>query len=211
LHKGCETSKVTEKTNGAAVMKSSLLSLLGIFAVCGCRTAERATVPLANTSAVVSGGTRREAATAASAFTTNAVPAQAVQNHWLPDSTMTPGAIFEGVTDAEVCVPGYSRNVRNVPASVKREVYAEYGMQPGVAPCPCEVDHLISLELCGSNEKSNLWPQPYAGEWNARQKDKLENFLHKQVCEGNITLEDAQHKIARDWIQTYLEYGLDKE
>ena len=53
----------------------------------------------------------------------------------------------------------------------------------------CEVDHLISIELGGSNEKTNLWPQPYSGvQWNAHVKDRLENFYHEQVCSGKIPL-----------------------
>jgi hypothetical protein len=192
-------------------MKCFTLQLFALVALCGCQTTERNSVVLANKSVVVPGEMRLEAMIASTAFSSNAIPSQAIQNHWLPDPTKTSGAIFQGVTGAEVCVKGYSKKVRNVPSTVKNEVYAEYGMQPGVAPCPCEVDHLISLELGGSNDKSNLWPQPYTGQWNAREKDKLENFLHKQVCDGKITLEEAQRKIASNWIQTYLEFGLDKQ
>ena len=51
-------------------------------------------------------------------------------------------------------------------------------------PYQHEVDHLISLELGGSNAIRNLWPEPYAGRWGARTKDVLENRLHDLVCEG---------------------------
>jgi hypothetical protein len=65
------------------------------------------------------------------------------------------------------------------------------------------VDHLISLELGGSNDIKNLWPQPYYPRPGAHEKDVLENWLHRQVCVGNITIERAQQAIAQDWYTAY--------
>lgn len=45
-----------------------------------------------------------------------------------PDYGVTPGAVFVGVTAAQVCVSGYTATVRNVPASMRDRVYAEYGV-----------------------------------------------------------------------------------
>ena len=45
----------------------------------------------------------------------------------LPDPRLTPGDAFD-VTVQDVCTPGYSRKVRNVPQSVKEQVYREYGI-----------------------------------------------------------------------------------
>ena len=191
-------------------MKTTILSLVLLLGLSACRTPEPKSSALVTASTIVPGEMHVDALTAAPVFTPNSVPAQAIQNHWLPVPTMTPGAKFDDATDVVICVKGYSASVRNVPKSVKDAVYAAYGMQPGIAPCPCEVDHLISLELGGSNDKENLWPQPYTGQWNARQKDKLENYLHKQVCVGKITLQEAQKEIAGNWMEAYVKYGLDK-
>lgn len=123
----------------------------------------------------------------------------------LPDSTMTPGAVLP-VTRADICVPGYTKKVRNVPSNVKKQVYAEYGIQSH-KPGEFEVDHLISLELGGSNSIKNLWPQSYRTQpWNARVKDALENELHAEVCDGRLDLAKAQHDIATDWIAAYKKY-----
>ena len=115
---------------------------------------------------------------------------------------MTPGATLP-VATGDICVSGYSKKVRNVPSDVKQQVCAEYGItshQPG----EYEVDHLISLELGGSNSIKNLWPQSYLTQpWNAHVKDKLENELHAEVCSGQIDLPTAQHEIATDWIASY--------
>ncbi len=120
----------------------------------------------------------------------------------LPDPKMTPGATLP-VTTGDICVSGYSQKVRNVPVDVKRQVYAEYGIASH-RPGEYEIDHLISLELGGSNSIKNLWPQSYVTKpWNAHVKDKLENELHDEVCSGRISLPMAQHDIATDWIAAY--------
>ena len=122
-----------------------------------------------------------------------------------PDSVMTPGAVLD-VSDTDVCTPGYSKRVRHVTAETKRAVYAEYGVTVH-APGDYEVDHLISLEIGGSNSIKNLWPESYLTEpWNARVKDKLENRLHRLVCAGTMSLKEAQDAIAKDWIAAYKRY-----
>jgi len=113
------------------------------------------------------------------------------------DPTLTPGATFVGVTAAEVCVAGYAARVRNVPPAEKNEVFAEYHLVD--TPGAYEVDHLISLELGGSNDIRNLWPEPYAGRYGAHTKDKVENYLHDQVCSGTMSLTAAQVGIATHW------------
>lgn len=67
----------------------------------------------------------------------------------------------------------------------------------------CEIDHLISLEIGGSNDIKNLWPEPYAPAPNAHQKDLVENWLHREVCAGRMVLPMAQHQIATDWFAVY--------
>jgi hypothetical protein len=129
----------------------------------------------------------------------------------LPDPKVTPGDAAS--TDAKiVCVRGYARHQRNVSPEMKRRVYALYGVRTSyettqtgkrVRTC-CEVDHLISLELGGSNDIKNLWPEPYLPKPGARQKDVVEDWLHRQVCSGKMPLAEAQRKIATDW---YVVYG----
>jgi hypothetical protein len=124
---------------------------------------------------------------------------------FVPDSVLTPGAALD-VTAADICVPGYSKRVRNVPAEVKREAYANYGVRSH-EPGEYEIDHLISLELGGSNSLRNLWPQSFRTHpWNAYVKDALENELHRRVCAGTIDLAKAQAAISHDWVSAYRIY-----
>ena len=132
-----------------------------------------------------------------------APPKAALEAGSLPDTKRTPGATLD-VTKDDICTPGYSKKVRDVPTSVKRQVYAEYNTQD--VPRMYEVDHLISLELGGSNSVRNLWPEPYDIYWNAHVKDTLENRLHSLVCDGSISLETAQKAISTDWIDAYKTY-----
>ena len=121
-----------------------------------------------------------------------------------PDSNMTPGVFISDATVDKICVSGYSSKVRHVTDGQKNEVFKEYNIKRDGANY--EVDHLISLELGGSNDTKNLWPQSYHGTWNARIKDGLENKLHELVCNGKVSLRDAQYDISHDWIKAYCKY-----
>jgi len=118
----------------------------------------------------------------------------------LPNSRLTPGATLE-VTKEDICTPGYTKKVRDVPVAVKRHVYAEYNT--AYVRGAYEVDHLIPLELGGSNSVRNLWPEAYDLVWGAHVKDQLENRLHEMVCQGSVPMETAQQWIAQDWISAY--------
>lgn len=124
----------------------------------------------------------------------------------LPDPDCTPGAVIAGVTKADVCTPGYSQSVRNVPQAEKNQVYAEYSISHHVSG-DYEVDHFVSLELGGSNDIANLWPEPANPQPGFHEKDKVENYLHAQVCSGAITLQEAQREIATNWYVVYQRMG----
>lgn len=120
----------------------------------------------------------------------------------LQDSACTPGAIFPNVTKDQICVSGYSSSVRNVPESEKTQDYSEYGIASHYAG-QYEVDHLISLELGGSNDIANLWPEAASPKPGFHEKDQVENYLHDQVCSGAMSLHDAQVQISTNWLTVY--------
>lgn len=116
----------------------------------------------------------------------------------MPNAQLTPGDVLTRDI-SKVCTRGYAKSVRNVPEREKRIAYAKYGInthQPG----QYEVDHLISLELGGSNAQKNLWPEPYPSAWS---KDSLENVLHRAVCARRIPIDSAQRWIAHNWMGAY--------
>jgi hypothetical protein len=120
----------------------------------------------------------------------------------LADRACTPGATFPHVTVRQICVRGYSSSVRNVPERVKRAVYARYGIATHTRG-QYEVDHLISLELGGSNSIRNLWPEAAQPRPGFHEKDRVENYLHARVCDGQMTLRRAQRLIATNWLAVY--------
>src|SRR4051812_25146734 len=124
----------------------------------------------------------------------------------LPDRGCTPGARFTKVTKDDVCVPGYAKRVRNVPASRKNAVYKAYGITKHFNGETGEVDHLVSLELGGSNDQANLFPEAASPHPGSKDKDKLENRLHKLVCDGTLALATAQRAIVKDWVKAYAKY-----
>lgn len=121
----------------------------------------------------------------------------------LPDPSKTPGVFLAGVGLDKICQKGYTSTVRYVTSAQKDKVFQEYGISRSGE---YEVDHLISLELGGSNDIRNLWPESYRGTWNAKIKDILENRLHYLVCAGKVSLRQAQLDISTNWILAYCKY-----
>jgi hypothetical protein len=61
-----------------------------------------------------------------------------------------------------------------------------------------EYDHFVPLELGGAtNDPRNLWPEPGA---SPNPKDAVEDELKRAVCEGRMTLAQAQHAIVSNWV-----------
>ena len=122
----------------------------------------------------------------------------------IPNPSFTPGAVWTQVTLADIQQPNYSKSVRNVPESEHRKVFERYGLDYS-KHADFEVDHLVPLAWGGSNDVSNLWPQPFEGQWNAHVKDALEVHGLKLIREGKLDLREAQKRIAADWIGLYRE------
>ena len=123
----------------------------------------------------------------------------------LPDPAKTPGDVLTSDPNV-ICKAGYSKTVRNVPQQVKEQVYRNYGIYSRQSG-EYEIDHLISLELGGSNSIRNLWPQSYQTQpLNAHIKDQIENKLHELACGGKITFSEAQQAIAHNWQEAYVKY-----
>lgn len=193
---GCSGSKAVRESASAS---SPPVSATSTSIPERATTPQRATIPApATTDAPVT--TDTEPAGVAVPTSRAAPPAGGVL---IQDMSLSPGAADPRVTQANIhetiCMVGYSASVRNVSAATKRNVFAEYGIS-NPAPGAYEVDHLIPLELGGSNDITNLWPEPYTGPDNARDKDVWENRLHKQVCLGQVTLAVAQDAMIHWWL-----------
>jgi 5-methylcytosine-specific restriction endonuclease McrA len=123
----------------------------------------------------------------------------------LPDPRCTPGARFKNADRRHICRSGYTKSVRNVSESLKDRVYAEYGVTTHTR-ATYEVDHLVPLELGGSNAIANLFPERATPRPGFHEKDRLENKAHDRVCAGARPLRATQRSIANDWTVLYDTY-----
>ena len=127
----------------------------------------------------------------------------------LPRRDLTPGKIDSRVTQqnigSTICHPGYSASVRppfKYTNAMKRRVMRAYGVTGSIHDY--ELDHLIPLGLGGCPDcESNLWPQPRNKHPGAQEKDRVEDYLHRQVCSGALSLAEAQEEIASNWYAVY--------
>ena len=125
-----------------------------------------------------------------------------------PDPRCTPGALNPAVSQATIrrtiCRSGWSESVRPPESITEPEKYASlaaYGDTGSLSRY--EFDHFVPLELGGAtNDPRNLWPEPGA---SPNPKDKVEDYLHRVVCDGKMTLSRAQRLIVANWVTLYRE------
>lgn len=128
-----------------------------------------------------------------------------------PDPNRTPSARNPAVTQSTIsetiCVRGWTKTVRPSGAETHRiKVQMLQELHPDGTLSEYELDHFLPLELGGCPDcLDNLWLEPYGPGPGAHEKDEVENYLHKQVCDGSMTLAEAQRAITSDWYKVYLE------
>jgi hypothetical protein len=128
-------------------------------------------------------------------------PSPPTEQYTLPQASLTPGAVL--TTDVSVISKaGYPATVRHVTSAEKAQVASAYHFTG--ASSSVEYDHLVSIELGGSNDLTNLWPQPIE---EAKVKDGLEDYLHAKVIEGKLPLAEVQKRIAADWVKLWNDVG----
>lgn len=135
-------------------------------------------------------------------------------NGILPDSRLTPGVpnpdISQDNIADNICNKGWStksiRPTASYTTALKvKQLAGDYAYEGITDTKLVEEDHLISLELGGSpTDPGNLWPEPYSPVPGAKQKDQVENFLHREVCDGTISLQEAQAEVSTNWYSLYL-------
>lgn len=126
---------------------------------------------------------------------------------WLPDPRCTPGTLNSAVTQdtihETICLHGYTKTIRP-PVSYTNDLKTKGIQDYGYADKNLkhyEEDHFISLQLGGHpSDPRNLWPEPHP---SINEKDRVENYLRKQVCTGEMTLAEAQWQISQNWYSVW--------
>ena len=119
--------------------------------------------------------------------------------HYAAQPALTPGALNPEVTPARIrqtiCSRGWTATIRppsSFTSGLKLEQMREYGFTGTAADY--EEDHFISLELGGAPaDPKNLWPERRP---QADRVDGIENDLNARVCSGDLSLAEAQRKLA---------------
>lgn len=129
--------------------------------------------------------------------------AKCIEENGLPDKRCTPGSIDPSVNQnnihSTICIDGYTKKIRPLSSytkNLKIEQIKLYGyMNSNLRDY--EEDHLIPLELGGNpTDPKNLWPEPGA---SPNAKDNIESICNQKVCNGEISLSEAQTEIAVNW------------
>ena len=118
-------------------------------------------------------------------------------NAILADPARTPGVLNPDVTQANIrstiCRHGWTATIRppvSYTNALKRRQMRQYGETGSMSDY--QEDHLISLEMGGNpTDPRNLWPEPYP---RAAEMDKIENELNSEICDGKLTLAQAQQR-----------------
>lgn len=118
----------------------------------------------------------------------------------LPDPACTPGATDPQVTQdtigQTICVHGWTTQIRppvSETGPAKTRLMRAYNVSGA-----SELDHLVPLELGGSSDVTNLWPEPGPVP---DPKDDAESALNVLVCAHgrHLPLAAAQRLVAADW------------
>ena len=187
--------------------------MIGVTMMAGCKVAAATGHAAASAPEPAGGGHRKLARIADEGRVTYSITLTRCRRRaggQLPDPRCTPGSVDPAVTQADIgstiCRPGYTEEARP-PES--QTTHAKYDVAYPAYHIPDtdsgELDHLVSLELGGSNDITNLWPE--VGPL-PNPKDEVENALHRAVCDGRVRLAAAQRAIAINWRTAEARLGL---
>ena len=186
-----------------------------------CRLGKRY-VPLRSTAARGIGGNMTRISVTALLLVVMASVSSAETFQTLPSIFLTPGWTVDGTTLNKICATKWGEDARKVTVTMKQNVMIAYHFN--IKTCPLsnlrkkrvrrvEIDHLIPRSIGGADDERNLWPQCYEltkkkkieQDDGAHKKDRLEAFLHKDVCAKNSEdlLWSYQQKIRSNWLALY--------
>jgi hypothetical protein len=201
---------------GLEVIKYSIVAFIFSIALSGCtaqtnNSTNTTSIPTNPTTTAQQTTQAPEVATTqTSIFAQPSKTTGCKENNGLPDLVCTPGAANSAVTqdtiNQTICVSGYTTTIRpptSYTNNLKTQQIIAYSYSDK-SLSSYEEDHFIPLEIGGSPDSpANLWPEPYSGTYGAKAKDKVENYLHTQICNGSLTLAEAQKEMDTNWETVY--------
>jgi len=137
------------------------------------------------------------------------LPAWAVEMD-TPDPALAPGVVSSKVTQANIsetiCSPKWvakAKPARRYTDTLKKQQIRAWEYTDRTLKNYVE-DHVVPLELGGHpTDPGNLWPQSTKLRWNAATKDKLEEYVNREVCAGRMTLKEGQSVFRKGWVEVF--------
>lgn len=121
----------------------------------------------------------------------------------LPNGLQTPGATSK-VDAKKLCAADYESSVKPASDWQKAEALSRYGLRPekfdGV------LEHVVPVSLGGTNDPDNLYPFHAQGEYTLEAKQQLVARVRDLVCNGKMTVKQAQDVFKKDWTKGYKQY-----
>jgi hypothetical protein len=136
-------------------------------------------------------------------FAAAALALPAIANAQLQNSLYTPGAAAKADVK-QLCAAQVDASAKPVSARQKAETLERYGIRPeGFSGT---LEHLVPVSLGGSNDPDNLYPFHAQGEYTLQAKEQLAAKLRELVCDGKVSLKQAQDAFKKDWTKSYKQY-----
>ena len=133
----------------------------------------------------------------------SAIALPAIASAQQPSNYKTPGATTKA-SSALVCTADYAASVKPVAGWQRTEALTRYGIRP--ESFTGDLDHLVPVSLGGTSDPDNLYPFHAQGEYTLPAKEQLAAKLHDLVCDGKVTLKQAQDAFKKDWTKSYKQY-----
>jgi hypothetical protein len=126
------------------------------------------------------------------------------------DAAMLDERVTQESVSETICRPGYADTVAppfNKLMAHKDRMLAARGINANNAPA-FALDRHVPIVLGGSPDApSNLDLLPWAGQQGERRKARAAVALKRCVCEGKLSLAEAQAAIAGNWSVVYAGFG----
>jgi hypothetical protein len=137
----------------------------------------------------------------------------AAANGEVPDPALAPGVVNSKVTQQNISETICSQRwlTKNKPSrrfteNLKRKQLKAWKYDDRNVKNYVE-DHVIPIEVGGHpTDPRNLWPQSATTAWNAATKDKLEEYVSREVCAERMPLKDAQAVFQKGWVEVFHVY-----
>jgi hypothetical protein len=120
-----------------------------------------------------------------------------------PNPRLTPGVVV--TTDVNAVCEQPKRVRAAISSAQQQAVFYTYRIPYPPASPLYGLDYLVPLQLGGAAVTANIWPAAVNGV-GFHEKEQLNYRMRRLVCQGGMSLTQAQQEIATDWYALWVQY-----